>query len=208
MNPAEHKAFARLRSEIDRCTLCHLQLPLGPRPVLQAHPNAKVLVVGQAPGTAVHRTGIPFNDPSGERLRRWLGVSEEEFYDEQKIALVPMGFCYPGRGNGGDLPPRPECAKTWRTELLGHLQEVQLTVAVGRYAIDWHIQPSASSTLKDIVSNWQSYAEKIVPLPHPSPRNSLWLRRNPIVEREIVPYLQQQVRAALGGTATNKTTKN
>ena len=208
MSTTEHKVFARLRSEIDRCTLCHLQLPLGPRPVLQAHPNAKVLVVGQAPGTAVHNTGIPFDDPSGKRLRSWLGVSKEEFYDEQKIALIPMGFCYPGRGKGGDLPPRPECAKTWRTQLLEHLQQVQLTVAIGRYAIDWHIQPSTSSTLKDIVADWRNYAEKIVPLPHPSPRNTLWLQRNPIVEQEIVPYLQQRVRAALSGAAKSKNKKN
>ena len=119
--------------------------------MLQAHPSARILIVGQAPGTAVHKTGIPFNDPSGDRLRRWLGVNKTIFYDEQHIALVPMGFCYPGRGNGGDLPPRPECAKTWRRSLLSHLQHIELTIAVGRYAIDWHLQPNKASTLTEIV---------------------------------------------------------
>jgi uracil-DNA glycosylase len=164
---------------------------------VQAHPDARILIVGQAPGTAVHRTGIPFNDPSGDRLRTWLGLNKEQFYDEKKVAIVPMGFCYPGKGQGGDLPPRPECAATWRAQLLSHLQQIQLTVAVGRYAIDWHLQPGKSSTLTDIVKQWRSYATDVVPLPHPSPRNTQWLKRNPWVESDIVPHLQRRVDAAL-----------
>ncbi|MEC8059528.1 MAG: uracil-DNA glycosylase family protein [Pseudomonadota bacterium] len=198
MTTADSSVFARLRSDIDSCDLCREHLPLGPRPVLQAHPSARILIVGQAPGTAVHKTGIPFNDPSGDRLRRWLGVNKTIFYDEQHIALVPMGFCYPGRGNGGDLPPRPECAKTWRSPLLSHLQHIELTIAVGRYAIDWHLQPNKASTLTEIVRGWKDYTPSVVPLPHPSPRNTRWLQRNPWVEAEIVPYLQQRVKSALG----------
>ena len=197
MTHADNKIFARLRSDINDCTLCSDHLPLGPRPVVQAHPDARILIVGQAPGTAVHRTGIPFNDPSGDRLRTWLGLNKEQFYDEKKVAIVPMGFCYPGKSQGGDLPPRPECAATWRAQLLSHLQQIQLTVAVGRYAIDWHLQPGKSSTLTDIVKQWRSYATDVVPLPHPSPRNTQWLKRNPWVELDIVPHLQRRVDAAL-----------
>lgn len=185
--------FARLQSDIDACTLCADQLPLGPRPVIQAHPSAKILIVGQAPGTAVHHTGIPFNDPSGDRLRAWLGVDKHVFYDAEKIALVPMGFCYPGKGKGGDLPPRPECAARWREQLLGHLIQVRLTILVGRYAINWHLRPCKAATLKDVVEKWRHFAPKTIPLPHPSPRNTQWLSRNPSVKTEIVPYLQKRV---------------
>ncbi len=191
------KPFVRLVDEIKACTLCEAQLPLGPRPVFQAHPEARVLVVGQAPGTAVHETGIPFNDPSGDRLRRWMGVDKDTFYDAKQIALVPMGFCYPGRGRGGDLPPRPECAPTWREALLAHLNNVQLTIAVGRYAIDWHLNPAKKETLAAVVAGWRSRWPEIVPLPHPSPRNTLWLKRNPWVEAELVPEIQARVAALL-----------
>ena len=189
--------FARLQSDIDACTLCADQLPLGPRPVIQAHPLAKILIVGQAPGTAVHHTGIPFNDPSGDRLRAWLGVDKHVFYDAEKIALVPMGFCYPGKGKGGDLPPRPECAARWREQLLGYLTQVRLTILVGRYAINWHLRPCKTATLTDVVKKWRRYAPKTIPLPHPSPRNTQWLSRNPSVATEIVPYLQKRVADAL-----------
>ena len=192
-----HAAFTRLRSEIRTCTLCAEHLPLGPRPVLQAHPAAKILIVGQAPGTAVHRTGIPFNDPSGDRLRTWLGVDRDVFYDAHQIALVPMGFCYPGKGRGGDLPPRPECAARWRTQLLGHLQQLQMTILVGRYAIDWHLQPPKTATLANVVKQWRQYVPEMLPLPHPSPRNTQWLKRNPVVEQDIVPYLQKRVASVL-----------
>ncbi len=190
-------SFSRLVEQIRACDLCQAQLPLGPRPVIQADPAARILVVGQAPGTAVHATGIPFNDPSGDRLRQWLGVTRETFYDAKQIALVPMGFCYPGRGKGGDLPPRPECAPQWRQQLLGHLDNVQLTIAVGRYAIDWHLRPAKKATLGEIVGDWQHHWPHIVPLPHPSPRNTLWLRNHPWVESDIVPALQSLIRTLL-----------
>lgn len=189
--------FRQLIEDIRACTLCAEHLPLGPRPVVQAHPSARILVVGQAPGTAVHKSGIPFDDPSGDRLRSWLGVSKETFYDASKIALVPMGFCYPGRGKGGDLPPRKECAPAWRGELLGHLQNVELTVMVGRYAIDWHLQPSTQATLAAVVATWREHWPQRIPLPHPSPRNTMWLRNNPWVEGELIPHLQKQVAGLL-----------
>jgi len=177
--------------------MCSEHLPLGPRPVFQADPAARILVVGQAPGTAVHNTGIPFNDPSGDRLRKWMGVDRETFYDAKKCAVIPMGFCYPGRGKGGDLPPRPECARTWRAELLSHLTRIELTICVGRYAIDWHLQPPRNTSLSDIVQDWRSHWPRLVPLPHPSPRNTKWLRDRPWVEAEIVPVLQSHIRALL-----------
>ncbi|MEM7098015.1 MAG: uracil-DNA glycosylase family protein [Pseudomonadota bacterium] len=190
-------SFNRLCAEIKQCTLCEADLPLGPRPVFQAHPKARILVVGQAPGTAVHKSGIPFDDPSGDRLRTWMGVDKETFYNPHAIALIPMGFCYPGRGKGGDLPPRPECAETWRTPLLSHMKNVKLTIVIGRYAIDWHLQPPKSTTLTEFVTRWRDFGPEVVALPHPSPRNTMWLRRNPIVEAEVVPYLQARVRDLL-----------
>lgn len=186
------KGFVRLIEDIRACELCD-DLPLGPRPVLQAHPTARILIVGQAPGTAVHRTGIPFNDPSGDRLRDWLGVSRETFYDPHQVALIPMGFCYPGRGKGGDLPPPPRCAAAWRTPLLEHLQSVELTVLVGRYAIDWHLPERRRDPLTAVTGDWASYLPGLLPLPHPSPRNLMWLRKNPWLEKQVIPVLHKRV---------------
>ncbi len=190
-------ALDRLLSEIRACTLCAEHLPHGTRPVVRARSTARLLIVGQAPGRRVHATGIPFNDPSGERLRAWMGVTREEFYDEARVAIVPMGFCYPGTGAGGDLPPRPECAATWRQPLLKLLPNIALTLAIGRYAHDWHLAARGRS-VTDVVRAWRERAPSVVPLPHPSPRNALWLRRNPWFEAEVVPELRQRVRAALG----------
>lgn len=189
--------YLKLLEEVRACTLCAKHLPLGPRPVLQAHPEARVLIVGQAPGTAVHASGIPFDDPSGDRLRFWLGVDKDTFYNARAIALVPMGFCYPGRGNGGDLPPRPECAAQWRAQVLAPLKNIDVTVLVGRYAIDWHLKPASSTTLTQIVRGWQDHAPAVFPLPHPSPRNTMWLRKNPWVEAKVVPALRAHVSKAL-----------
>ena len=186
------KGFVRLIEDIRACELCD-DLQLGPRPVLQAHPSARILIVGQAPGTAVHRTGIPFNDPSGDRLRDWLGVSRETFYDPHQVALIPMGFCYPGRGKGGDLPPPPRCAAAWRTPLLEHLQSVELTVLVGRYAIDWHLPERRRDPLTAVTGDWASYLPGLLPLPHPSPRNLMWLRKNPWLEKQVIPVLHKRV---------------
>jgi uracil-DNA glycosylase len=190
-------AFIRLTEDIRACEICTSHLPLGPRPVFQAHPAARILIVGQAPGTAVHKSGIPFDDPSGDRLRTWLGVDKATFYDERKLAIVPMGFCYPGKGKGGDLPPRPECAEQWRDRLLAELANIELTVVIGRYALDWHMHPDKKSTLTEIVQAWEHWWPDILPLPHPSPRNRIWLKNNPWLEADIVPRLQQRVRTIL-----------
>lgn len=186
-----------LIAEVRACTLCAPHLPLGPRPVLQMDERARILVVGQAPGIKVHRTGIPFNDPSGERLRDWMGVDRATFYDPVRIALVPMGFCYPGRGRGGDLPPRPECAATWRARLLAAMPRIGLTILLGRYALDWHLHPHPSRSLTQIVRDWRRTWPAVVPMPHPSPRNNRWLGRNPWFESEVIPSVRERVRELL-----------
>jgi uracil-DNA glycosylase len=185
--------LVRVRS----CTLCADELPGTPRPVLQIHPAARILVAGQAPGRRAHASGIPFDDASGVRLRSWLGVTAATFYDPQRIALVPMAFCYPGTGRSGDLPPPPRCAATWRDLLLAQLPHLQLTVVLGQYAHAYHFR-DRRSTLTERVAAWRDYWPEVVPLPHPSPRNTLWLRRNPWFEQELIPALQQRVADILG----------
>lgn len=187
-----------LMARIRACRLCLEQLPRGPRPVFQASAKSRLLIVGQAPGRRVHETGIPFNDPSGDRLREWLGLNREQFYDANEIALVPMGFCYPGTGKSGDLPPRPECAQAWRSSFLTQLRSVSLTLAIGQYAIAWHLGPRAKSTLTATVQAWREYGPNLWPLPHPSPRNNLWLKRNPWFEQELLPALRAHIARALG----------
>lgn len=189
--------LAPLLRRIRACALCEANLPLGPRPVLQAHAAARILIVGQAPGRKVHETGLPFNDPSGDRLRDWLGVSRDQFYDEQLFAIVPMGFCYPGKGKSGDLPPRPECAATWRAPLMSALPNIQLTIALGQYAHNYHF-PGARRSVTERVQLWRANWPEIVPLPHPSPRNIGWLQRNTWFERELLPVLRGRIRAILG----------
>ena len=180
-----------LLTRIRRCTECKAHLPLGPRPVVQAHPQAKVLIVGQAPGRRVHETGVAWNDPSGDRLRDWLGISKEIFYDPQQVALVPMGFCYPGTGRSGDLPPRPECAPLWHGLLLKQLTAVRLTLLIGQYAQAYYLKDRNKDTLTHTIRAWRSYAPEYLPLPHPSPRNNLWLKKNPWFEREVLVYIRQ-----------------
>ncbi len=192
------KGLPSLLKEIRDCCLCEEHLPLGPRPVVQAHLQAVVLIVGQAPGRRVHETGIPFNDPSGVRLREWMGIDASVFYDAKKIALLPMGFCYPGTGKSGDLPPRPECADAWCEKLLGALPNIRLTLAIGQYAQKYHLAPGQKKNLTETVKAWEDYlGEGLVPLPHPSPRNNLWLRKNPWFEVEVLPALKLKVRALL-----------
>ena len=185
-------SFTALLADVRACTLCAAHLPMGPRPVLQAHPHARILIAGQAPGRKVHASGIPFDDASGNRLREWLGISRDVFYDQKQIAILPMGFCYPGTGKSGDLPPRTECAPAWRDQLLARLKNIQLTLVLGQYAQAWHLA-SAQLPLTQIVENWRSYWPHAVPLPHPSPRNNLWLRRNPWFETDVLPTLKQRV---------------
>jgi uracil-DNA glycosylase len=195
-------SLTSLLTEVRACTLCAAHLPLGPRPVVQVHASARILVAGQAPGRKVHETGLPFNDASGERLRAWMGISREVFYNERKIAIVPMGFCYPGTGKSGDLPPRPECAPAWRAPLLAHLKDLQLTLAIGQYAQAYHLPPQRG-TLTDAVQAWRSHWPQLVPLPHPSPRNNGWLKANPWFEAELVPLLRERVAQVLAaGAAT------
>ena len=184
-------SFSSLLADVRACTICEKHLPLGPRPLLQGHPNAKILIAGQAPGRKTHESGIPFDDASGKRLREWLGITRETFYDPQQIAILPMGFCFPGTGKSGDLPPRPECAPAWREQLLGQLNRLKLTLVIGQYAQVHHM--SESGTVTELVQSWRNHWPQVVPLPHPSPRNNLWLRRNPWFEAELLPALQGRV---------------
>ena len=174
------------------CTLCADHLPLGPRPVLQAHANARILIAGQAPGRKVHASGVPFDDASGERLRGWLGVTRETFYDPQHFAILPMGFCYPGTGKSGDLPPRPECAAAWREPLLAGMARLQLTLVLGQYALAYHL-PGHAGSLTTAVQDWRSHWPRAMPLPHPSPRNNGWLKHNPWFEVQLLPVLRTRV---------------
>jgi uracil-DNA glycosylase len=190
-------SIAPLLAEIRACTACAAHLPLGPRPVLQISSSARILIAAQAPGRKVHETGIPFNDASGERLRAWLGLSREIFYDPELVAILPMAFCFPGTGRSGDLPPRPECAPLWRAKLLALLQHVRLTLVIGRYAQAYHLPDAGKLPLADVVRNRQAAWPRTVALPHPSPRNNLWLRRNPWFESELLPALRPLVQQAL-----------
>lgn len=186
-------------AEARACTYCAEHLPLGPRPVLRASATARLLVIGQAPGTRVHETGIPWNDPSGDRLREWLDLDHEAFYDDRRIAIVPMGFCYPGREErGGDRPPRPECAPLWHGRLLALMPAVRLTLLIGLYAQAKYLGPGRRKTLTETVAAWRDYSPQYVPLPHPSWRNTAWLKRNPWFEAELVAALRPAVRHALG----------
>lgn len=187
--------FERLMERVRGCSLC-AGLPLGPAPLLQASASSRILIAGQAPGRKTHARGIPFDDASGERLRDWLGVTREQFYDPELFAILPMGFCYPGTGASGDLPPRPECAATWRAPLLAGLPRLELEILIGGYAIDWHLGRSRQ-TLTERVRDWRAHWPQRIALPHPSPRNNIWLKRNPWFEADIVPILRKRVAAIL-----------
>jgi len=179
------------------CAVCAAHLPAGPRPVLQVHPAARILIAGQAPGRKVHESGVPFDDASGERLRQWMGVTREVFYDATRVAILPMGFCYPGTGRSGDLPPRPECAPLWRQQLLQHMLHVELTLVIGDHAQRWHLPGSGASTVTGTVARWRSHWPAVVPMPHPSPRNNIWLKINPWFVAEVVPALQARIAQVL-----------
>jgi len=189
----------KLIEDIRQCTLCEAELPLGARPILQGAKLSRILIAGQAPGRITHQKGIPFDDPSGNRLREWLGVDRETFFDEKLFAIVPMGFCFPGSGKGGDSAPLPRCAETWRAKLLKELNQAQLTLVIGKYALDWHLGKPGTVTdiVTDIVTDWREAKQGILPLPHPSPRNNRWLKLNPWFELELVPELQRRVKLIL-----------
>ncbi len=185
--------FEQLLTKVRDCTICE-DLPLGPKPLLQASAKSKILIAGQAPGSKTHDKGRPFDDASGKRLRHWLGVSEEQFYDPDIFAIIPMGFCFPGTGKGGDLPPRKECASAWRKPLLDSLPNLELTLVLGQYALDWHLGDAKSKTLTDTVLRWKEFWPETLPLPHPSPRNIRWFKANPWFERNVVSMLQARVK--------------
>ena len=190
------KGFELLLRDVRACRICEPHLPAGPRPVIQVHPEARLLLASQAPGRKEHESGTPFDDASGNRLREWLGVTPDIFYDPTLVAILPMGFCYPGTGKSGDLPPRAECCPTWREQLLSHLPNLELTLVIGAYALTYHL-PEAKGSLTETVRDWRKYWPGIVPLPHPSPRNNIWLRRNPWFEVDVLPLLRQRVSTAL-----------
>jgi uracil-DNA glycosylase len=184
----------KLLGEVRACQYCREHLPLGPRPVLAAHASAKVLIAGQAPGTRVHETGVPWNDPSGDRLREWMGVDRKTFYDERTFAIIPMGYCYPGRGKSGDLPPRRECAELWLDQLLAHLPDIKFTLLLGQYAQAHYLGNRRKATLTETVRAWREFRPRFLPMPHPSPRNTHWLRKNPWFEKETVPALKRRLK--------------
>jgi uracil-DNA glycosylase len=188
----------KLLTEIRACTICEAHLPHGVRPVLQASSTARLLLVSQAPGRKVHASGVPFDDVSGDRLRVWLGIDRALFYDATRIAIVPMGFCFPGSGRSGDLPPRPECAPTWHPRLLPMLTRVRLTLAVGQYAQAGILGATRGASLTDTVGAWRRHlANGVLPLPHPSPRNKAWVMHHPWFERELLPVFRERVAALL-----------
>lgn len=186
----------KLLFEIRSCEVCKAHLPLGPRPIVAYHPDAKIIIIGQAPGTKVHETGVPWDDPSGRQLRKWLGVSDEVFYDETKIALVPMGFCYPGKGKSGDSPPRPECAPLWHQQLWDAMPNLELIILIGTYAQKYYLKEEMEKNLTETVKAYQKFLPKYFPLPHPSPRNRFWLTKNPWFEKKAVPDLRKKVLSA------------
>ncbi len=195
--PAVATELEALLRSVRACSAC-AGLPLGPRPILQAGVHAKILVAGQAPGRRTHLRGRPFDDPSGDRLRNWMGIDRQTFYDASRIAILPMGFCYPGTGPGGDLPPRASCASLWRDRALALLPSVELTLVIGRYAQEWHLGRAQSKTLTETVARWREFSPTVVPLPHPSPRNGRWLTQNEWFTEDVLPQLRSRVRTIIG----------
>ena len=196
------ESLATLLPRVRACTLCVAHLPHKPRPILQVDFGARVLIAGQAPGRKVHETGIPFDDASGKRLREWMGVTHKTFYDPTKIAILPMGFCYPRTGKSGDLPPRPECAPAWRHQLLSRMPQLEVTLVIGQYAQIYHLSTKESSLTKTVQS-WRIYWPKLIPLPHPSPRNNIWLKRNPWFDKELVPALRTRISEIFEGSSSS-----
>ena len=190
-----------LLTQVRACTTCAEHLTAGVRPVVQVAAGARILIAGQAPGRKVHESGVPFDDASGERLRQWMGIDRDVFYDPKIVAILPMGFCYPGTGSAGDLPPRRECAPLWRDQLLAAMPNIELTLAIGQYAMDWHQPEMKSASLTEIVKDWRNHWPRILPLPHPSPRNNIWLKANPWFSGDVVPVLQARVAEILADRA-------
>jgi len=186
-----------LKKEISNCTVCASELKLGPRPVVAFNEQSKILIIGQAPGLKVHDTGIPWDDKSGENLRSWMGISSEIFYSESYIGILPMGFCYPGKGKSGDLPPRKECAPLWHDQVLNELKNVQLILLIGMYAQAYYLKGKQKRTLTSTVQNFKTYLPEYFVLPHPSPRNNIWMKKNPWFGEELLPILKKKVKKIL-----------
>jgi uracil-DNA glycosylase len=195
----EEAKLQRLLSEVRACTVCAAHLPFPPRPILRAGSTARLLIVGQAPGLKVQTTGTPWNDLSGGRLRLWLNLTPEEFYNEESIAIIPTGFCYPGKGAGGDLPPRPECAPLWHPKLRAALPHIELTLLIGGYAQSYYLEKRVKKSLTETVQAWREYGPEFIPLPHPSPRNIRWFKTHPWFETEVVPQLRTRVEKIFKG---------
>ena len=186
-------AMKKLLTDIRACIVCAKHLPLGPRPVLQASAKSRVIIIGQAPGRIVHGTGIPWDDKSGDNLRAWLGVSKEQFYDPDLFALVPMGFCYPGKGRSGDLPPRPECAPLWHGKLMASMKQAKLAILIGQYAHARYLGDSTKPSLTETVKHFKDYLPRYFPLVHPSPRNNIWQAKNQWFGEEVLPVLRSSI---------------
>lgn len=193
-----NRPFEITLAQIRTCTVCAPNLPHSPKPILQLHPKARILIAGQAPGRKAHDSGKAFNDASGVRLRSWMDINETQFYDPEKVAILPMGFCYPGTGSSGDLPPRPECAAHWRRQCLSLLPNIQLTLVIGQYAQQWHLD--RRNNLTETVKNWRTFWPEYLPLPHPSPRNNRWLKQNPWFEQDVLPELRIRVAQLLSNS--------
>lgn len=188
------RKLTNLTKKIRSCDLCCKELPFAPNPIVRPSSTAKILITGQAPGTKVHETGIPWNDPSGNKLREWMGIDRETFYDNSSIAIMPMGFCYPGKGKSGDLPPRPECAATWHSPLLELMPQIELTLLIGQYSQKYYLQENNKKSVTETVKAWKEFSPKYLPMPHPSPRNKLWLKKNAWFERDVVPQLRKRIK--------------
>ncbi|MFD2176945.1 uracil-DNA glycosylase family protein [Veronia pacifica] len=190
-------SLSQILTEVRSCEHCKASLPLGPRPIVQARETARLLIIGQAPGTRVHASGIPWDDPSGDRLRAWLEMDKSQFYDAEQVAIMPMGFCYPGRGRSGDLPPMPDCAPLWHQRIKEQLPDIKLTLLIGQYAQRYYLNDKPK-TLTETVMQYERWLPDFIALPHPSPRNNLWLAKNPWFESKTLPTLRQQISQLLG----------
>jgi uracil-DNA glycosylase len=200
---SDEDSLSELLSQIRACKICEEHLPFPPKPILIAKPGAVLLIVGQAPGLRVHETGLPWNDPSGDRLRKWLRMTRTQFYNDDFIAIIPTGFCYPGKGNRGDLPPRPECAPQWHPLLRKLLKNIKLTLLIGSHAQRYYLRNHMCSSLAETVRNWQAYLPDFIPLPHPSPRNIAWFKKNQWFENEVLPNIRCHVWRILNQAGMN-----